>query len=145
VDLGKFEVKKHRITDAIALAEKQTSGEIRVHLSQRIFDHDPMKSARKWFTQLDLHGTRYHNGVLLYINLRRKKFAILGDTGIHARVGQEYWNQVAVKLQEGLRSTHVENAVVEAVENIGKVLKKHFPLEDGDENPDELSNEVTDD
>ncbi|MCM0605103.1 MAG: TPM domain-containing protein [Xanthomonadaceae bacterium] len=143
--IGELDTSAHRISDAIAQAEAGTSGELRVHISHRLIELNPMKRARKLFTKQELHLTKYRNGVLIYVNPRRKKFAIVGDQGIHTRVGQEYWNQWAAKLQEDLRSTHYENAVCDAIKNIGDTLKKYFPVQEGDENPNELPNIVTED
>lgn len=145
MEIGEFERSGHRISDAIAEAEKGTSGEIRVHISHQLLEPDPMKHARKLFTQQELHTTKYRNGVLIYINPRKKKFAIVGDQGIHARVGQKYWDEWASKLTEDLHSTHYENAVCDAVKRIGVTLKKYFPVDPDDHNPNELSNEVTED
>lgn len=145
VETGDINSMNHRISDAIALAESGTSGELRVHISYRLIESDPMKRARKLFTKQELHMTKYRNGVLIYVNPRRKKFAIVGDQGIHARVGQEYWDQWAAKLREDLRSTHYENAICDAIKHIGDTLKKFFPVREGDENPNELSNTVTED
>lgn len=133
------------IVTAIAEAESKTTGEIRVHLSRRWFERDPMKSARRIFLKYDLDKTTQRNAVLLYVNLKNKRFAILGDEGIHQRVGQSYWEKIAHELRDQLHSTYFENAIAVAVSQIGIVLKKYFPLSDGNRNDNELSNEVTHD
>lgn len=145
VGVGKLEESNHRISDSIDEAERGTSGEIRVHISHRLFERDPMRRARQLFLKQELHLTKNRNGIMIYVNPRRKKFAIVGDQGIHSRVGQNYWDEWSKKLTEDLRSTHYENAICDAVKNIGETLKKFFPVEPGEENPNELSNIVTED
>jgi uncharacterized membrane protein len=81
--------------------------------------------------------------VLLYVNLRRRKFAIYGDEGIHQSVGQRYWEKIARELVQDLRGTHHENAIAMAVEKMGDALAKYFPIDSDHPNENQLSNEVT--
>lgn len=133
------------IVRAIAEVEKRTTGEIRVHLSRRWIERDPFARAQKLFQEYGMTRTAQRNGVLLYINLRRHKFAIVGDEGIHRTVGQKYWEELARALHDDLMSTHLENAVAIAVHTIGATLQRFFPADLDSQNPDELSNEVTHD
>ena len=115
------------IVQAIALAESGTTGEIRVHLSKRPFERSPLSRATQLFEQFGMSLTHQHNGVLLYVNLRRRKFAIVADTGITAAAGPRYWDQLGRSLRENLLATHPEHAIALAVQEIGNVLRKHFP------------------
>ena len=133
------------IVRAIAEAEKRTTGEIRVHLSRRWLERDPYERAHKLFHQYGMTRTAQRNGVLLYVNLRRRKFAIVGDEGIHREVGQQYWEELARALHEDLLSTHVENAVAISVRTIGATLQRFFPVDLDSQNPDELPNDVLED
>ena len=133
------------IVRAINEAEKGTTGEIRVHLSRKWFDKDPYRSALRVFNRFGMSRTSHRNGVLLYVNLRKKNFAIVGDEAIHGNVGQRYWEELVRHLRADLHSTHFENAIAMAVSTIGITLKKFFPLERGVEHENELSNEVTTD
>ena len=118
-----------KIIAAIREAEEKTTGEIRVHLSKRWIERDPMKTARKIFHKAELHGSLHKNSVLLYVNLRRKHFAIVGDQGIHDHVGQVYWERIVRELAQDLRSTHRDNAIAIAIQKIGDTLAKAFPAE----------------
>lgn len=133
-----------KIIEAIQIAEKGTTGEIRVHIARRFFEPDPLLRAKKIFYQLGMQKTQARNGILLYVNVTRKKFAIVGDTGIHEKVSQRYWDQIAKELGEALKSTHYENAIAWAVNKMGKPLRKYFPA-DGQVNPNELTDEVSED
>lgn len=132
------------IVREIIRAEKRTTGEIRVHISERRRDKDPYASGLKIFHEHKMTRTQHRNGVLLYVNRRLRRFAIVADTGIHAVVGQSYWDSLAQLLADDLKSTHWENAVSMAVRTIGVTLSMHFPAAaPGKSNPDELSNEVS--
>jgi uncharacterized membrane protein len=133
------------IVDAIQRAEENTTGEIRVHLSKKWIERDPFRRATRLFRQFGMFRTTHRNAVLLYVNLKRKKFAIIGDEGIHQVVGQRYWEELAIELKRALISTHPENAIAIAVTHIGGVLQKHFPLEAGEHNHHELKNEFSED
>jgi uncharacterized membrane protein len=137
--------KFSRIVEAIARAETHTTGEIRVHISKRWFEPDPMLRARKLFDRLGMRRTTLKNAVLLYVNLRRKKFAIYGDEGIHHSVGQKYWERIARELSQDLRGTHHENAIALAVNKIGGALAENFPVDQTHFNRQELSNDVSSD
>ncbi|MCM2277072.1 MAG: TPM domain-containing protein [Oligoflexia bacterium] len=144
--IGKREIQKRYspIVKAIAEAEAGTTGEIRVHLTRRWIEKDPF--ARAWivFRRFGMFRTAQRNAVLLYVNLRKHKFAIIGDEGVHKVVGQLYWERIARNLSRDLTSTHYENAIALAVREIGQVLHQHFPAE-AVPNPNELSNEVSED
>lgn len=148
MEAGKTPEKKNKVSPivlAIQDAEHLTTAEIRVHLSRRFWDPDPMKRARKLFTRFGMHNTSARNGILLYVNLRKRRFAIVADDGVHGRVGQQYWDEFVKMLAEDLRSTHPEGAIGLAVRTIGVTMQKYFPAQDGAENPNELPNEVTED
>lgn len=131
------------IVKAIGHAEQLTTGEIHVHISHRFFERYPLKSAQTIFKKYRLENTSERNGILLYINLRKKKFVVLGDEGIHNKVGQDYWNHLCVALKEDLQSTYFENAIAIAVRTMGITLAQIFPAHPNNHNKDELPNLVT--
>jgi uncharacterized membrane protein len=133
------------IVNAILQAEKNTTGEIRVHLSKKWIERDPFRRATRLFRQFGMFRTTHRNAILLYVNLKRQKFAIIGDEGIHKVVGQRYWEQLAQDLKRALISTHPENAIAIAVGQIGVVLQKHFPLDAGTQHHNELKDEFSED
>lgn len=143
VEVGKAMVSP--IVQAIAAAERSTTGEIRVHISRRRWDPDPLKRARKIFHALQMGRTRERNGVLLYVNTRLHRYAIYGDEEINRRVGQKYWEELSQALHEDLHSTHFENALAMAVRTMGLTLARFFPPSASHETHDrnELPNDVT--
>jgi uncharacterized membrane protein len=115
------------IVHAISECEKRSTGEIRVHVARYWFEKDPFGRASRLFEQFGMRRTRQRNAVLIYVNLRARKFAIAADEGIHAAVGQKYWDALARNLREDLLSTHFESAIAMAVWTVGLSLRKHFP------------------
>jgi uncharacterized membrane protein len=131
-----------KIVLEIAKAEKRTSGEIRVFVSQREVD-DAVSRAQRRFETLGMARTQLRNGVLLYFAPRSRKFAVVGDLGIHEKCGVEFWEEVSTEVRERLRTEQFTEAVVHGVRKVGEVLARHFPAQAGDR--DELSNEIAGD
>ena len=117
-----------RVKEAIARAERVTSGEIKVSVAP-IFWGSVEKAAEKAFVRLGIIQTKERNGVLIFVVPGRKKFMVLGDSGIHAKVGQEFWEAVAAKLSEYFRKGDFTGGLVHAVEVIGEKLGIHFPYD----------------
>ena len=128
-----------RIEAAIGEAEKNTSGEIRVYISHKE-RHDSMEFAKKRFHELAMFKTKERNAVLIYIVPRTQQFAVLGDTGIHEKCGDTFWQQVVTGMQRRFKDGRFTEAIVEALGEVGGVLQQHFPRAPDD--TDELSNKI---
>lgn len=115
------------IVQAIREAQRETTGEIRVQISRRWLEKDPFARARKLFSQFGMTRTSHRNAVLLYVNTRTRRFALVGDQGIHEAVGQRYWDELAQALGRDLQSTQIERAIAIAVLTLGATLKRFFP------------------
>src|SRR5207245_9962841 len=87
-----------RIVEAIVAAEQHTSGQIKVHVEPRCKGGDAFRRAADLFARLGLTQTRQRNGVLIYVATQDRKFALLGDTGIHEDVGSAFWQEAAGRL-----------------------------------------------
>ena len=135
------------ISAAIARAEARTSAEIRVHLERRLPRRvfgaatDALARARTLFTRLGMHRTAERHGVLLYLALEDRKLAVVGDVGIHRRVGDRHWHRVRDGMIERFRAGAPREAIVGAIEEIGRELAAHYPRRPGDTN--ELGDEVS--
>lgn len=129
-----------KVVDAIRAAEARTSGEIRVHVEARS-GGDPLGAARRWFVRLGMERTAARNGVLFYLAVRERAFAVLGDEGIHARVGAEFWDGVRDAMREAFSRGEFARGLVSGIEAAGSRLAEHFPRRDDDVNelPDEVS------
>jgi len=135
------------IAAAVRDAERGTSAEIRVHVERRVAHGlrrrttDPMERARQVFAALAMHRTVHRAGVLVYLAIEDRKLAIVGDEGIHARVGDDYWTGVRDRMVERLRAGAVRGAVIGAVSEVGASLARFFPRgpDDVDELPDDVS------
>lgn len=128
-----------RIVDAIGRAERRSSGEIRVYVSRRRRS-DALAIARKRFVDLGMTRTRHRNGILIYLAPRTRKFAIVGDTGVHEKCGDAFWQDLSGVMAALMKSGRFTDAVVAAIDRVGAVLARHFPREPGDQN--ELPNGI---
>jgi len=129
-----------RIEDAIRAAELRTSGEVRVSVS-RLFWGDVEKAARKAFERMGMTQTRQRNGVLFFVVPSRRKFAVLGDAGIHEKVGQEFWYRIVNAVSDRFRTGDFTGGLVEGIELVGEQLAAHFPYDaatDKNELPDSV-------
>lgn len=130
-----------RIMDAIATAEMQTSGEIRVHIQPTTRGADIRTTAERTFERLGMTKTAERNGVLLFIACEEQRFVILGDKGINERVPAGFWDEIAAKLTIRFKTREFTDGIVDAIHSAGDQLKHFFPRKRGD--VDELANEVS--
>ena len=130
---------RQRIVDAIATAERMTSGEIRVHVQPKARGEIRHVAERK-FEALGMTKTRERNGVLLFIASEDQQFVILGDQGIDARVPVGFWDEIAKNLHERFQHGQFTSGIVDAIHSAGEQLKSYFPRAQDD--VDELSNEI---
>ncbi|HUO92787.1 MAG TPA: TPM domain-containing protein [Rhizomicrobium sp.] len=126
-------VDKVRIRRAIEEAEGRTSGEICVALSP-FFWGDVWKAAERAFHRLRLRATRERNGVLIFVVPSRHRFVVLGDSGVHQKVGQDFWYRIAGFLSDRLHQGDFTSAIVAGVEAVGEGLAEHFPHRPDDRN-----------
>ncbi len=132
--------EEEKIVDAISQAEKNTSGEIRVHIEAHT-DEDHFEHALKVFEQLEMHKTELRNGVLIYIAVDDHQFVILGDKGINDVVSNDFWERTKDVMQDHFRKGNFQEGIVAGVLQAGEELKTHFPYQADDQ--DELSNEIS--
>lgn len=128
-----------KIVAAIAAAENRTSGEIRVYTTHHKIT-DALARARLRFTKLGMEKTRQRNAVLIYLAPRSQQFAVVGDTGVHDKCGDDFWREVATSMERLLRNGQFTDAVLAGVEKVGAVLAAQFPRLPGDTN--ELSDGI---
>jgi uncharacterized membrane protein len=129
-----------RVVAAIRAAEALTSGEIRVHVERRCAG-DPMAAAGRWFRRLGMEATRERNGILFYVAVDDRSFAIVGDAGIHAKVGDAFWETLRDAMREAFAAGDAAAGLCKAIGEAGGLLAEHFPrtTDDVNELPDEIS------
>ena len=128
------------LVEAIATAEKNTSGEIRVHI-EKDCNGDVLERAKVVFEKLGMTATEARNGVLIYIAEESHKFAIIGDAGIHEKVGHDFWDHSKDLMLAHFKKGEFVEGIKEAVLSCGEALKKYFPYQKNDAN--ELSNDIS--
>ena len=132
--------EKQRIMDAIAEAELASSGEIRVHIENKC-GKNVLDCASYTFAQLKMHKTELRNGVLFYLAIKSKKFAILGDIGINQKVDENFWDEIKEEMQNTFLKGDYVGGLEQGILKAGQQLKAHFPYQSDDKN--ELSDEIS--
>jgi uncharacterized membrane protein len=128
------------IKQAIMNAELDTSGEIRVHIDTKC-KGEVMNRAFNVFKKLRIDETDLHNGVLFYLAIKNRKFAVIGDTGINKVVPEDFWEDLKHDMLNAFREEKFTDGLVDGITKTGTFLKKYFPYQTDDLNelPDEIS------
>jgi len=132
--------EKERIVNAIRSAEHMTSGEIRVHI-EKDCRGDVLDRAAYLFGKLGMHKTALRNGVLFYLAIHNKKFAILGDMGINQKVPAGFWENIRQVLENNFRENHFADGLEQGIRMAGEQLKAQFPYKADDKN--ELTDDIS--
>lgn len=132
--------QQNSVVEAVRLAEKGTSGEIRIHIDA-VCDGNPVQRAEQVFFALGMDKTALRNGVLIYLACESKVFAVIGDKGINDLVPENFWDDVILAMTEKFRAGHFAEGLSVAAVMAGEKLKEFFPYQDDDvnEQPDEIS------
>lgn len=129
-----------QIREAIRLAEKETSGEIRVHIET--WTKGSVLDRAAWiFKRIGMHATENHNGVLFYLAVTNREFAVIGDGGINASVSPDFWDRVKETLQNHFKTGNFTEGLIEGILLAGNQLREHFPRMSDDIN--ELTDEIS--
>lgn len=131
---------EQEIVAAIGIAEKNTSGEIRVHIEKET-SMAPMERAVEVFHSLQMENTKDRNGVLIYLAYKTKTFAICGDKGIHEKVTDSFWNSTKEIMLTHFKNGDFKQGLIDGILKAGEQLKLHFPYQTDDQN--ELSDEIS--
>lgn len=133
-------LEKADIMTAIHEAELNTSGEIRVHIETEL-KGDVLDRASYIFEKLNIQKTKERNGVLFYLAVNSKKFAILGDAGINSKVSPDFWDKIKEDMSNYFKNENFTGGLTTGILLTGEQLKKHFPYLKDDVN--ELSNDIS--
>lgn len=133
------------VVDAVRLAEKGTSGEIRIHIDRECTS-SPVERAEVVFNRLGMFKTAQRNGVLIYMAMESKVFAIIGDKGINDVVPENFWSEVIEAMGQEFRKGRITEGLCKGVKMAGEKLKTFFPYQEDDVNelPDSISYEKED-
>ena len=132
--------EEQAIVEAIRMAEKETSGEIRVHI-EKTTSKAPFDRALEVFHELGMDATELKNGVLIYLAVADKKFVICGDKGINDVVPADFWDCTKDAMATQFKTGNFKQGLIDGIIKAGEQLQKYFPYQEGDTN--ELSNEIS--
>lgn len=144
-----------RLQQRVAASERRHSGEICLCVEGTLPDSYLWRAGRDsglhtvvreralaWFGKLRVWDTERNNGVLIYLLLAERRIDIVADRGIARHVPEAHWRGVVEHLAARLRQGDVEGGLTEALEEVSALLVAHFPLAEGEANPNELSDHV---
>ncbi|HYE32285.1 MAG TPA: TPM domain-containing protein [Methylomirabilota bacterium] len=133
-------IDDNQVSAAIAAAERTTSGEIRVFVSENAAP-DPVAEAKTQFMKLGMEKTSQRNAVLLFFAPQSQTYAIVGDAGVDHLCGQEFWLEVTSQMRPLLHAGNYTEAIVHAVRMVGETLARNFPRRPDDQNelPDDVA------
>ena len=115
-----------RIHQTIRSAEEGTSGQIVVFISHRK-EEDPLAAAKHEFRKLRLETATDKNSLLIFLAPKSQKFAIVGGTALHEKVGQGRWEDLVALLTGHFKESRFTDGLVATIEQAGRSLKTHFP------------------
>jgi uncharacterized membrane protein len=133
-----------RLEARVAASERHHSGEIRVCVEAGLPPSYLWRgaSAREraiaMFGKLRVWDTENNNGVLIYLLLAEHNIEIVADRGLDRHVGAAGWQQILEAMRAAFRAGHFEEGLNQAVDAVDALLVRHFPLERGAPNPNEL-------
>lgn len=132
--------QEQEVIEAIIEAEKQTSGEIRVHIEKTSIG-DVNERAHDVFHTLKMDETELQNGVLIYVAVQDRSFVICGDKGIDKVVPSNFWNKTRTAIETQFKNGDFKEGIVAGILMAGEQLKHFFPFTNNDKN--ELDNEIS--
>jgi uncharacterized membrane protein YgcG len=133
-----------RLQDHVAAAERRHSGEIRICVEaglplSYLWRGAPVRErAVTVFGKLRVWDTEHNNGVLIYLLLAERAIEIVADRGLTRHVPKSTWDGLASGMRTAFRAGRFEEGLVQAVDAVDALLLIHFPLAEGQSNPNEL-------
>ena len=126
--------EEEQIVSAIKAAEKNTSGEIRVHIEASSKGKNTLERAVEVFQELEMHQTEARNGVLFYLAYEDHAFSIFGDQGINEKVPAGFWDSTRDQMQTAFKNSAFAEGLIAGITEAGQVLKTYFPFQSDDQN-----------
>jgi len=138
------EAALRRIEQRVAASEHRHSGEIRVcaeaglPLSYLWRNAGARERAVAMFGKLRVWDTEANNGVLIYLLLAERRIEVVADRGLNRQVDPAQWRAIVDGMRQSFRAGDFEAGLSAAIDAVDGVLCRHFPLADGQANPNEL-------
>ena len=129
------------VVEAIRMAEKATSGEIRVHIEKSHGELDIFERAIEVFHLLKMDNTKQENGVLIYVAIENRDFVIYGDKGINEVVPNDFWESTKDAIVAQFKAGNYKQGLIDGILKAGEQLNQHFPW--NEDNTNELSNTIS--
>ncbi|AEJ61747.1 protein of unknown function DUF477 [Spirochaeta thermophila DSM 6578] len=143
LDPRRFLTKEEQeaVVRAIEEVEQRSTCEIRVHIAKEVKRGDVLQEAINTFNKLGMYKTAQRTGVLFFLAIKNRAFAIIGDKGIHEKAGEGFWKEAAHTMEEYFTRGEFGEGLVAGIQAVGKLLETYFPITPDDTN--ELPNEIS--
>jgi len=133
--------EEEQLIAAIQQAERRTSGEVRLFIESHCRFVDPLDRAAEIFLQLGMINTQERNATLIYVAVKDKQAAVLGDEGIYRKLGQQYWNDIVTEMMLYFKKENLTEGISGCIARLGEALHHYFPF-DRDTDKNELPDEI---
>jgi len=133
--------EEEQLIAAIQQAERKTSGEVRLFIESHCRFVNPLDRATEIFLQLGMVNTEERNATLIYVAVKDKQAAVLGDEGIYQKLGQQYWNDIVTEMMLYFKKENLAEGISECIARLGEALHHYFPF-DRDTDKNELPDEI---
>lgn len=137
-----------RLQTRVTASEAQHSGEIRICVEAGLPNSYLLRPdttaallrqrALAQFGRLRVWDTEQNNGVLIYLCLAERAIELVADRGVDRMVPADQWHGVVQQLAMALRAGQYEQGLAQSIDAVCAVLTRHFPLQPGQHNPNEL-------
>jgi uncharacterized membrane protein len=124
-------IDHERVLAAVRAAEATTNGEIRV-LVARHKAPEPVAAAQDYFNKLGMANSPHRNGVLIFLAPLSRRFAVIGDSGVHEKCGDAFWAELAEAMSARFRQGDFTDGLVHGIGRAGEILARHFPRSSDD-------------
>ncbi len=127
------------LVEAIREQELRTSAEIRVCITGRLIFR-PERYAWRVFEKAGMRATKRRNGALIVMMPRVRRVVVLGDSGLDAAAGPDFWKETVAAMVRRMHDDGPFESLCEGLRRLGDTLANHWPREENDINelPDEI-------
>ena len=112
----------------------------RLIVSKKIMWQKVKERALRHFMESGVYNTKDRTGILIFISILEKRVELLADSGINEKIPQGKWQNIVDNIIKGIKEKKVTPYLIESIDECGKILAQHFPIQPGDIN--ELTDEI---
>jgi putative membrane protein len=112
----------------------------RLFTTKHEMNREVTQQAYEAFMQHNLHMTKNHNGLLIFISKFERKIRIISDNGISSKVNNHSWDHVVMNFIKIVKNENLTTALKATIRSVGEILETNFPATE--ERSNELDNDL---